>query len=52
MKCVVCYMQHSSYKQDAASLLDMQGQLDMELYTFLCWPVVSKTSRSVNRDSW
>ena len=33
---------------ETVSLLDVWVQLDMELYTYLCWPVVSEKSRSVN----
>ena len=33
------------------SLLDVWAQLDMELYTYLCWLVVSAQSRSMNGDS-
>ena len=36
---------------ETVSLLDVWVQPDMELYTYLCWPVVSKKSRCVNWDS-
>lgn len=29
----------------------VQLAIDVELYTYICWPVVSENSRSMNRDS-
>ena len=36
---------------DTASLLDVQANIQMELYTYLCWPVVSEKTRAMNGDS-
>ena len=35
-----------------AGLLDVGAHLDVEFYTYICWPVVSEMSRSMNGDSW